>query len=118
MTNLQMWSLLVGFLAPLVIAVIQQPKWKQSTRALVTAICSIVGGGLTAYFEGSFDDKSDVIGSILLVGVAAMTFYAKFWKQTRVAPAIEALTSPNATVRVIPDTNPEAVIGKNSDSVP
>lgn len=98
MTDLQMWSLLVGFLAPPVIAVVQQPRWGTQLRVVVTTVLCVLFGGLTAYFEGSLDDGSELAGTILLVLLAAMTFYKRFWTPTKIAPRIEAATSPRAHV--------------------
>ncbi len=93
MSNLVMWTMIVGFVMPPIISVIQQPSFSQPVRAILTAILSVIGGGLTAYFNDQFNTE-DVVGSILVTGVAAITFYRGFWKPTGVSPAIE-----NATAR-------------------
>ena len=98
MSQLVMWNLIVGFLMPTVIAVIQQPKFSEPVRAGLTAAFSIVAGFITAYLNDSFT-KGDVVGSILITGVAAITFYKGFWKPTNVAPSIEAATSASGERR-------------------
>lgn len=92
MSNLVMWSLIVGFLAPPVISVIQQPKWSDTARAVFTSIFAVVAGGATAYFNGEFR-AGDIVGTILVIGVAAITFYRGFFKPTGISPAIENATS-------------------------
>jgi hypothetical protein len=94
MTDLQMWSLIVGFASPLIISVVEQPRWTASVRALITALVCIIFGALTAYFEGALTAERWVEAA-LVVGVAAITFYKGLWKPTGVAPAIEAATSPS-----------------------
>lgn len=91
-SNLVMWNLIVGFLVPNLIAVIQQPKFSEGARAMVTALVSIAGGLGTTYFSDQFN-LGDIAGSILVVGVASISFYKGFWKPTGVAPAIESKTS-------------------------
>lgn len=113
MTNLQMWSLLVGFLAPPLIAIVQQPKWGAGLRSVVTVIMCLIFGGATAYFEGS-GDSSDRVGAVLLVTVAAMTFYKRFWTPTKIAPKLEAATSPSAHVENVFSSEPAAVEGRKS----
>lgn len=92
MSNLVMWNLVVGFLVPNLIAVIQQPRFTDNTRAVITFVVSILGGLGTAYFTGQWNTQ-DIVGSCLIVAVAAITFYKGFWKKTGVAPAIERATS-------------------------
>lgn len=93
MSNLVMWNLIVGFVVPNLIAVVQQPKWNQTARAWFTIVACVIFGAGTAYFNEQFN-FGDIVGSILTMGVAAITFYKGFWKPTGVAPAIERATSP------------------------
>ncbi len=93
MSDLQMWSLLVGVAAPLLVAVVQQPGWTRPVRAVVGLIIFLLLGLGTAYFEGALTGRS-WISSALIIFVAANTAYRNLWKPTRVAPAIEQATSP------------------------
>lgn len=93
MTDAQMWALLVGFAAPLLVAVVQRPGWSEGLRALVTAGFSVVAGTGTVWLTGSMDGRS-VISSILLVLVTSIAAYKGLWKPTGVAPKIETATSP------------------------
>jgi len=96
-----MWSALVGGVAPLVVAVVQQPSWGRPVRAVVTLVLCLLFGAGTAYFNDQFNGRA-IISSVLVVLFAAWTSYLGLWKPTRVAPAIEATTSPAAT------TSPDA----------
>lgn len=98
MSNLVMWNLIVGFLIPHFIAIFQQVHWTKGVRVAVTAVICVFFGLGTAYFNGLFNFH-DVIGSILTLGVAAITFYKNFWKQTGVVQKVEAFTSGRKTLR-------------------
>lgn len=102
MTDLQMWELVVGFLsATFVLPVIQQPRWSEKVRALVTFLYSVVVGLGTAYLTGAFEGVHDVrtgVSSVLLMLVTAVASYKGFAKPTGVAPAIERATSPSPDV--------------------
>lgn len=95
MSNLVMWTMIVGFAMPPIIAFFQQPSFSPPVRAIITAIFSITGGGVTAYLNDLFNPE-DIIGAILVTGVSAITFYRGFWKPTGVAPAVEQATSRKA----------------------
>jgi len=111
MDDLTMWSLLVGFLSPLLISVVQQPKWTQQTRAFVTFVSSLILGAGTAYFQGDLDDAQSTVSAILIVLVSGMTTYRNLWKTTGIAPKIEAKTSRAQGARVVdaPVQEPTAV---------
>ncbi len=76
----------------MVIAFVQQPRWPEWFRAVVTLVSCLALGAGTAYFEGTLDFK-DWVGSSLTILVAALTTYQNFWKKTGVAPAVEKVTS-------------------------
>lgn len=95
MDNLTMWTLIVGFLLPTVIAVVQRPTFSKRVRTVITASFCAVGGAGTAFFNDEFVAR-DIVTSILIVGVSTITFYNGFWKTTGITPAIEAKTSPDS----------------------
>lgn len=94
MDKLQLWSLGLGFVAPIVLAFIQQPKWSDRTRALITFGFSILVGAGNVYFNGDLSKAADWTSAILIVLIAAISTYKGFWKPTQIAPAIEEKTSP------------------------
>jgi len=96
MDNLAMWSLVVGFFTPPVLAVIQQPKWSATVRAIVGFLFALVVGGVTAWLTGSLN-VNDWVSAALIVLVSAITTYKGFWKETGVAQKIEAATSAKET---------------------
>lgn len=93
MDDLTMWSLLVGFVSPPLISMVQQPAWSRRLRALVTLAFSTVVGGGTAYFNGAMTGKG-LVSAILVVLVTALTTYKGLWKPSGVSPAVETATSP------------------------
>ena len=95
MGNAEMWALVVGFVIPPLLAVIQQPKWTSLVRSLVMFAAALVAGAGTAYFAGSFEGK-DAVSAVLIVLVTAISTYEGFWKKTGAAPAIEKATSPKS----------------------
>lgn len=96
MTSLEMWSLVVGFFMPLIIAAVQRSSWSNPVRALVALVMCIIAAFGTVWLAGDFN-TDDVVSSILLVLVTSIATYKGLWKPTEVAPKIEAATSPGPT---------------------
>lgn len=92
MSNFEMWSLVVGFLLPPVLAVVQQSSWSPRLRAVVAfAACAVAGAGV-AYFQGSLTGQRFVEAGLLVL-VTAVATYRNFWKPTGIAPAVETKTN-------------------------
>lgn len=98
--DLAMWSALVGVLLPPLVAIVNQPRWPGWARAVITAAACIAAGGITAYLDGSLTGVR-WLSAALIVAVAAVGSYQKFWRPSHIAPRIEAATSSAA-----PDTPP------------
>ena len=93
MSNLEMWALIVGFFLPPAIAIVQQPTWSEPVRAIVTfLVCAVAAAG-TAYFQGDLTSRRFVEAGLVILVTTIATFKG-FWKPTKVAPEIEAATSP------------------------
>lgn len=93
MNDLQLWATLVGFFLPVVVAFVQQPKWNENARAIVTFLVCVIAAGGTAYFQGVLTGRR-FVSAFLFVLVAALAIYRVFWKPTGIAPKIEEVTSP------------------------
>lgn len=93
MSDVEMWGLVVGFFLPPLIAIIQQPTWSRTTRGIVTVLVCLVVGAATTWIHGDWSGRTATT-TILLTLVATMTAYRNFWVH-RVAPVIEAATSPH-----------------------
>lgn len=91
-SDLAMWSLIVGFLLPPALAVVQQTPWSSGLKAVVAFAASAVAGAGTAYFAADLTGRS-FVSSALVVLVAAISTYHGFWKPTKVGPRIEEVTN-------------------------
>lgn len=96
MTDLAMWTLLVGTLLPPVIAVVQQPQWSSRVRSLVSVATCLVAGGGTAWLGGALSGTS-LVTTVLTVLVTALATYTGFWKPSGIAAAVEGVTSSKPT---------------------
>lgn len=92
MTNFQMWSLIVGFALPPVLAIVQQTNWSSRLKAVVAFAASAVAGAGVAYFQGDLTGRRFVEAGLVVL-VTAVATYQSFWKPTGVAPAIESSTN-------------------------
>lgn len=93
----------VGALLPLITAVVQRRAWSARRKKAVAVLVSVLAGAATVAADGGwsqfYSGKLTTV-TVLSVVVAAQASYGLFWKPTRVAPIIEALTSPKASQQV------------------
>lgn len=99
LSDAAMWAVIVGFISPLLIAAVQQPKWTTRSRAIVTFVWAVVVGSVTAFLSGDLNGRT-LISTVLLILVVSVATYRGLWQPTGAAPAIERATSP-ATSEVI-----------------
>lgn len=96
MTNIVMWSSIVGFFLPPALAVVMQPKWSNRVRSVVAFVgCAVAGAG-TAYFQGDLNGRRFVEAGLVVL-VTAMATFRNFWKTTGVSSTIEETTALNDT---------------------
>lgn len=93
-SDLAMWSLIVGFLLPPALAVVQQGKWDAKIKAALAFLVSAAAAVGVAYFSDDLTGRTWV-SSALVVFVGAISTYQMFWKQTTIAPKIESATDLN-----------------------
>lgn len=94
--DMLMWNLVVGFLLPNGVAVVNQPRWSPIAKGIVTLIIVTLVGAGTAYFHGELTGRG-IVSSILVVAVLTIVTYQTLWKPSGIAPAIERGTSPNSS---------------------
>lgn len=96
--DLVMWSGLVGFGLPPIVAIINQPSWPGWARAFVTVVLCVLAGGGTAWFEGSLTDARWTT-AVLIVLTAAVASYRMFWRPSQITDKIEKATSGSGEPR-------------------
>lgn len=89
--NLGLWSTIAGFLTPLAVAVINQPRWTPFVRALLTVVFCLGVAAATTAVEGRLNEVRWTTATLIVLAAAIGT-YETLWKN--VAPRIEAATSP------------------------
>lgn len=98
MTDTELWSAAAGFIGSMfVLPLIQQPRWSERVRALVTLVWCVVVAAVTAYLTGAFDgvrDGREWASASLAVFIAAIVSYKGFGKPTGLTGALERATSP------------------------
>jgi len=87
-----MWALIVGFLLPPLLAIIQQPSWPAPVRSVVAFVACAAAGAGTAYFQGDLTGERFVEAGLVVL-VTSIATYKGFWKPTTVAPKVENATS-------------------------
>lgn len=92
LTDLQMWSALVGALLPPVVAAINQPRWPGSWRLVMTVVCCLIAAGVTCWVAGALAGRT-YASSVLVVLTATLATYHWAWRPSTIAPAIESATS-------------------------
>ena len=91
-SDLEMWSLIVGFALPPVLSVVMQSGWSQRLQAVVAFAAAAIAGAGTAYFQGDLTGERFVEAGLVIL-VSAIATYKGFWKPTGVSPAIETKTN-------------------------
>jgi hypothetical protein len=99
-----LWLMVVSFVLPPVISVIQQTRWSARVQSVVAFVVYLIVAAVWALLNGIFTAASFVVAA-LVVFVIAGNSYKLLWKPTGIASAIEAAT-PLAD-KFVPDTTVE-----------
>lgn len=94
-TNSQLWTAALGYVLPLAIAFISQPRWHGWIKGLLALLVAAGDGLGTAYFGDQFHGKP-IVTNVLIAAIAIGVAYHSLWKPSGIAPAIEAATSPGS----------------------
>lgn len=92
MSNLQLWSTLVGVVMPVLISIVNQPQWKPWVRQSVAVVSSVVAAAITCEMAGQLS-AADLASSVITVLTATISTYHLFWKPTKIAPTVEVKTT-------------------------
>lgn len=82
---------LVGFLLPLLIAVIQKERWRNSIRVAVGTASCAVAAVITTWADGKLNFH-DLAASAVIIFILTKTTYLAVWKPSGLAPAIQNAT--------------------------
>jgi hypothetical protein len=86
----------VGAALPLLTAVVQRPAWSARYKKAVAVAAALVAGVFAVAADGGWDQfqhGKTTLATFLGILAAAQTSYDLFWKPSKIAPVIEALTS-------------------------
>ncbi|UUG69985.1 membrane protein [Arthrobacter phage Bauer] len=97
-----LWLMVVSFVLPPVISVIQQSRWSARVQSVVAFVVYLIVAAVWALLNGIFTAASFVVAA-LVVFVIAGNSYKLLWKPTGIAAAIETAT-PIADKPVASDT--------------
>lgn len=86
---LQQWELIVAFVQPLVIAFFISPDFSQKVQTLIMVAVSAVVTVVTMYLNGTLDNGTDYVTSLLKVIALTIAYYKGIWKPAGTAPTIE-----------------------------
>ena len=91
--------LAVGGLLPVLIAVVQQPKWSAKTRSIMTVLVSGLAGLVTYVSTNglNFGDVPTLVTTVVGIILASVASYESIWKKVGTTKAIELATSPSQT---------------------
>lgn len=78
-SNLAMWTMLVGFALPPVLAAVIEAGWSSRVKSVVAFVASVAAGAGTAWFGGALTGR-DVVTCALIVLTVAQATYHGFWK--------------------------------------
>lgn len=87
----------VGAFLPLITAIVQRPSWSTEVKKIVAVVLALVAGVVTVATAGGweqFQHGTLTFAAIMSVLAASQATYDLVWKPSKVAPAIESVTSP------------------------
>lgn len=92
LSDLEMWSALVGALMPPLIAIVNQSHWSKAWRGIISVASCVVAAAVTCWLRGDLS-AGNYAHSVLVILTAALGSYHVFWRPSSIAPAIEVATS-------------------------
>lgn len=93
-SSLDMWSALVGFFLPVLVAKIQSEKWRNEVRIAVGIAACAVAALVTAYFQNKLN-LHNFSESVITIFLMTKASYIAVWKPSGVTKTLERNTSPN-----------------------
>lgn len=93
LTDLDLWSALVGVGMPPVVALAVSSRWQPWQRAVTAAALCVLAGVATTWIAGDLAGVTPV-RAVLLTATAAFGSYSTWWKGSGITKKIEESTSP------------------------
>lgn len=95
-------AVILGVIAPWIIAVVNRPHWSGTVRSAVAIVVSAVLGGLICMGAGTFDEGWTVLTATATVLATSQAVYGRLFAGSQ--RLVECLTSPKpAPVEVVED---------------
>lgn len=95
LTDLDLWSALVGIAMPPVVAVAVSSRWQPWQRGVVAVVVCVVAGVGTTWIAGDLSGVTPV-RAVLVAAMATFGSYRTFWHTTGITKKIEQATTPRA----------------------
>lgn len=97
---------ILGFLAPLLVAIVNQPKMSPLVRRIIAIVVSVVLALVAMLISGTFivptDPRGIGITILAVIGIAQIA-YGLVWKPAGLTDQLEAATSPTPANEMIVD---------------
>ena len=90
LSDIALWNIIIGFIAPLVVALVARPALNPWAKIAIQVAFCLVVGVITAYLYGQFDGRG-IVSAVLLTFAVSILAYKGFWKQ--VTPELKEKTS-------------------------
>lgn len=88
--RLALWSAVVGFVLPPVLAMVMRSSWSSQVQGLVAFTACLAAAAGTVWLQGDLGRSQDLVTSFLLIFAAAIGTYRLYWKPSGIVPSIEA----------------------------
>jgi hypothetical protein len=89
---LVLWSTIVGFVLPPVLAALMQARWRPEVKGVVAFAACLVAATGTVALQGHLGNGTALTTSFLLIFTGAITTYRLYWRPTGIVPLIERAT--------------------------
>lgn len=84
----------IGWIMPVLVAVVVRSKWAGWVKGIVAAGTSLILGAVAVASTGDLANVTDWLAAFLAVLTASQVAYQMWWKPTGIAAAIERNTQP------------------------
>ena len=86
--NIEIWSGLVGFFLPILVAWLNRTNWENWKKALIALASAVLGGTVTALLNHNFNG-ANWLTALGVVFTSSQAFYHLWWKNSAITDYIE-----------------------------